>query len=460
MRSKMSHVQVIALGYFIMILVGALLLMLPAASADGRSAPFSAALFTSTSASCVTGLIVRDTATGWSGFGQAVILALIQVGGLGFMTIATLFYLLMRRRMGLRQREIMVESINTTQVGGIMRTTRTLVKRTLLFEGCGALLLSIRFIPQFGLGRGIWYSVFHAVSAFCNAGFDLMGVFAPYGSLVPYAGDALVNLVIMALITIGGLGFLVWEDLRRNGLHWKRYRLHTKLVLTVSAILTFGGALLLYLLEAHATGQGLSQPQRVLTALFASVTARTAGFNTVDVAAMSEGGKLTTILLMAVGGSPGSTAGGIRTTTIAVVVLYAISSFRGQAQPSVFGRRLSEQALRKSSNILLFNVGLVLGASLVICSVQGIALLDVLFETFSAIGTVGMSTGITRELAGLCKGLVIALMYLGRVGSVSFAVALLEKKARPPDVPAEIDGTGERRSVADAGHGLHGLVLL
>jgi len=431
-KSRLSHVQIIALGFGIMILAGTVLLMLPFASADGRPAPFREALFTAASASCVTGLVLRDTATAWTPFGQAVILLLIQTGGLGFMTIATMFFLILRRRMGLRKREIMVESINTTQVGGIMKLAKLILLGTLCFESAGAVLLAIRFVPMLGWGRGIWYSVFHAVSAFCNAGFDLMGIREPFCSLTPLWDDVMVNVVIMLLITLGGLGFLVWEDLWNNGLHWRRYRLHTKLVLTTSALLTFGGALLIYLFERNATGAGLSQGQRILTALFASVSARTAGFNTVDLAAQTGATKLVTILLMLVGGSPGSTAGGVKTTTFAVIFLFGIASFRGKEAPTVFGRRLSEHARKKSSTVLFFNAGLALTVTTIICAVQGLDVVDVLFETFSAIGTVGMSTGITRSLATVPVYLTALLMYLGRVGSVSFAVALLERKAQPP----------------------------
>ena len=431
-KSRLSHVQIIALGFGIIILAGTLLLMLPFASADGHSAPFREALFTATSASCVTGLILRDTATAWTPFGQVVILLLIQVGGLGFMTIATLFFLILRRKMGLRKREIMVESINTTQVGGIMKLAKLILLGTLFFESLGAALLAIRFVPMFGPGKGIWYSVFHSVSAFCNAGFDLMGVLEPYCSLTPLWDDVFVNGVIMALITIGGLGFLVWDDLRNNQFHWRRYRLHTKLVLVTSAILTFGGAAVILLLERNATGADMTAGQKILTSLFASVSARTAGFNTVDLAAQTDATKLVTILLMLVGGSPGSTAGGVKTTTFAVIVLFGLASFRGQEAPTVFGRRLSEDARKKSSTVLFFNIGLALLAATAICGLQSLPALDVLFEVFSAIGTVGMSTGITRSLGGASVYVVAALMYLGRVGSVSFAVALLEKKAQPP----------------------------
>lgn len=431
-KTKLSHVQVIALGFLLMILVGTLLLMLPAASADGLSAPFREAFFTATSASCVTGLVLRDTATAWTAFGQVVILLLIQLGGLGFMTIATLFYLVLRKRMGLRQRELMVESINTTQVGGIMKLSKKILIGTFSFELLGAIFLSFRFIPMYDFGTGLWYSVFHSVSAFCNAGFDLFGIVEPFCSMVPFRDDLLINLTLMGLIAVGGLGFLVWDDLWTNRLHWKRYRLHTKLVLVTSAILTFGGALLFFITEKQATGAELTTGQRVLTALFASVSARTAGFNTIDLGAQSDATKLGTVLLMLVGGSPGSTAGGVKTVSVAAIVLFAVASFRGKDAPTVFGRTLPQNVLRKAYNVLFFNVSLAIAAALLICGLQGFDLADVLMETVSAISTVGSTAGITRELSPFCSYVVAGLMYLGRVGSVSFAVALLEKKAKPP----------------------------
>ena len=438
MKLRLTHVQIIVAGFLLIVLVGTLLLSLPFASADGRSAPFLTALFTAVSSSCVTGLVLRDTATGWSGFGHAVILLLIQIGGLGFMTIATFLYHTFQKRMGLRARELMVESINTTHVGGIMRLAWKIVILTAAFEGAGALLLLIRFAPRFGFWRGLWYAVFHSVSAFCNAGFDLMGILSPGCSLTPFYDDALVNLTLVVLIQVGGLGFLVWDDLILRKLEFKRWRLHTKLVLIVSAILTFGGALLFFFLEADATGEGLTLGGRIWTALFASVTARTAGFNTVSIPDMAGASKLLTIFLMVVGGSPGSTAGGVKTTSMAVIALYAYASFRGREKPTVFGRSISAETFRKSCGVLFFNLSLAFIAAVLLCAFQPLDPVDAVFETVSAIGTVGMSTGITSSLHSASAVVIALLMFLGRVGSVSFAVALLEKRSAPPvDYPAE-----------------------
>lgn len=429
---KLSHVQVIALGFLLIILIGTALLMLPGSSVDGKSAPFETALFTAVSSSCVTGLVLRDTVTGWTYFGQAVILVLIQIGGLGFMTIATFAFRITQKRMGLRSREIMLESINNSNIRGIMDFSREIIIWTALFELTGAVLLSVVFIPALGPGKGIWYGVFHSVSAFCNAGFDLMGFNDPYSSFVTMKGNTLVNVVLMTLIILGGLGFFVWHDVRSSGFRWKKLRIHSKLVIIASSILVFGGAALFYILEKDATGVNLSEKERILTAFFASVTARTAGFNTIDVPAMSAGSKLLTLILMLIGGSPGSTAGGVKTTSIAVIIIGTFSHFRGDSKPSVFKRSISRDIYLKSCCVLFYSLGLAIFATLFISAIQPeLDLTDILFETFSAIGTVGMTTGITRSLNPASVYIVAALMFMGRVGSVSFATALLEKKAKP-----------------------------
>ncbi len=431
MRLKLSHTQIIALGFLILIGLGTLLLSLPIATADGQCAPLLTTLFTAVSASCVTGLVLQDTATYWSAFGKTVIILLIQIGGLGVMTISTLFFLLLRRRVGLRQREVLTESINTTAVGDILRLFRLIMLGTAVMELAGALLLSVRFIPRFGFGQGVAYALFHAISAFCNAGFDLMGVLEPYSSFTAFSGDWLVNLTLIALIVVGGLGFLVWDDLLKNGFRFRRYCFQTRVVLTSTAVLLLGGTLLIWLVERNATAAGLPAGEQVLTSLFGSVTARTAGFNTVDTGAMSDGGKLVTILLMFVGGSPGSTAGGVKTTTIAVILVMAANSVTHNASPVLLGRRIPDGVLHKAVSVVVINLGFALVGTLILCGVQGLPLTDVLFECFSAIGTVGMTTGITRDLSTLSALTVAVLMFAGRVGSVSFAMALVERRARP-----------------------------
>lgn len=429
---KMSHVQIIALGFFLIIMTGTLLLMLPISTKNGQGASFLDALFTATSASCVTGLIVQDTSLYWSRFGQAVILTMIQIGGLGFMTIATMFFMFLRKRVHLRGRELLSESISVNQVGGIMRLAKKILLGTFLLEGIGALLLMIRFVPLYG-AQGIWMGVFHSVSAFCNGGFDLMGQHTgAYSSLTGFANDWLVNIVIMTLIVIGGIGFVVWDDVLTHKFKLKRYRLHSKIVLFMTVVLLFGGAVIFFVVERNATGAGLSFGEQVLAALFDSATARTAGFNTVDTAALSDAGKLVTIALMFIGGSPGSTAGGVKTTTIMVLMLYSFSYMRKDRSTSVFGRSLEEDALRKASAVFFTNLMLALGITIIISSIQDFSMLDLMFETFSAIGTVGMSTGLTRELNNISRVLIIFLMYCGRVGSLSFANALAGKRKTAP----------------------------
>lgn len=431
MKIRFSHGQIIILGFFLMIVAGTLLLSLPVSTASGQHAPLLTALFTATSASCVTGLVLQDTATYWSPFGKVVIITLIQIGGLGFMTISTMFFLLLRSKMGLRQREVLVESINTTAVGGVLALTRLILIGTAVVELLGAALLSIRFIPLYGAWRGMLVSLFHSISAFCNAGFDLMGEVEPYTSFTPFAGDWLVNLTLIFLITAGGIGFAVWDDLRRNKLHTRHYCFQTRLVLLTSGILLLGGAVVIWLFERRYTMSALPADEQVLTALFASATARTAGFNTVDVGAMSEGGRLITMILMFIGGSPGATAGGVKTTTIVVVAVAAVSVVLGKQHPNVLGRRISDELLHKAVAVVMFNLVIALCGTLALCLLQDFPLSDTLFECVSAIGTVGMTTGITRELNTLSALIVAAIMFAGRVGSVSFAMALMEKKARP-----------------------------
>lgn len=438
-RRLLSRVRVIALGFLAIIAVGTLLLMLPISTRSGECAPFLDAAFTATSASCVTGLVVHDTGLYWSVFGQCVILLLIQLGGLGFMTFATLFFMLLRQKIGLRQREMLNESINNIQTGGVSRLVSRIVKLTLTLEGAGAALLAIRFVPQYGWARGIFMAVFHAVSALCNAGFDLMGpATGAYSSFTAYASDWLVSGTLMALILLGGLGFVVWDDLLTHRCHVKRYRFHTKLVLTATAVLVVVPTVLFFLLERNATGADMGISTRILTSLFGSVTPRTAGFNSVDTAGLAPGSKLLTIMLMFVGGSPGSTAGGVKTTTILVILLSAVAYMKNRRTSGAFGRRFEEDSLRKAAAVCTINLTLVFGVIFALCLIEALPLTDLVFESFSAIGTVGMSTGVTRELSALSRVLIAFLMYCGRVGSLSFATALTDwSGAHPVTEPAE-----------------------
>ena len=435
---RLNQVQYIAAGFFLIILLGTIMLMSPLASRNGDITNFLDALFTATSATCVTGLVVYDTWLHWSMFGQLIILTLIQIGGLGFITISVGFAMAFQQKIGLRQRDRIKESVNALEIGGIVKLTKKILMGTLLFEGIGALLLSIRFIPRFGWIRGLYFGIFHSVSAFCNAGFDLMGGQGPYSSFVNYVGDPMVNLVLMALIVIGGIGFIVWNDVSTKHFHWKQFSLNTKLVICVTALLIFGGAFFLFLFEQGNTLKGLSAGEQILASLFGSVTARTAGFNTVDTGALRPESKFLTIILMFIGGSPGSTAGGIKTTTFMVVVLYVVSNLRGESGCNVFHRRISDDVIKKACMIFCLNLTLGVISTLAIMATSSLELTDVLFEVYSAISTVGMTTGITRDLNEIGRMIIILLMYCGRIGSMTFVLSLIQKPdSKKLTLPAE-----------------------
>lgn len=416
---RLSSAQIILLGFALAILLGCLLLMLPFATADGQGAPFSDALFTATSAVCVTGLVVHDTATYWSVFGKLVLITLIQTGGMGVVTIAVALHSISGKRLSLKQRSTMVESISGQRLEGIVGLTGFIVKMTLVFELMGAILLLPVFIPRFGLGRGICYSLFHSISAFCNAGFDLMGINGQYSSLTAFTGQPWVNLVLMALIVIGGIGFLVWDDVRRCKLHFKRYQLQSKVAIVTSALLILLPAVCFFFFEYGGEPMG----KRLLAALFQSVTARTAGFNSTDLTLFSESGIFLMILLMLVGGSPGSTAGGMKTTTLAVLLSNAFSVFRHRDHARFFGRRVSEETVRSAATILTMYICFFVLGGMIISRVEALPLLKCLFETGSAIGTVGLTLGITPSLGQFSRAILIFLMYMGRVGGLTLIFA-------------------------------------
>lgn len=427
-KKFISRTQIIAFGFFIIILIGTLLLMLPFSSKSGTSTSFSGALFTATSATCVTGLVVYDTFAHWSLFGQFVILLLIQIGGLGFITFGVFAMSLLKRKIGLADREFIHDSLNSMNVGGGEKLVRYVIKSTFICEGVGAILLSIRFIPQLGFFKGLYYGVFHSVSAFCNAGFDLMGYKEEFSSLTGYVYDPFVTIVIMLLIVIGGIGFVVQQDVIKHKLNFKRYMFHTKVVLSVTAILLIGSTVFFLISERNGVFANMSVGERILASTFAAVTPRTAGFNTVDIAAMSEPGKLVTILLMLIGGSPSSTAGGIKTTSIAVIVLFLLFYIKKEKNIHAFKRNISNDLVKKACTVLLINLSMALTAILVITLMQNLTIIDTSLEVFSAIGTVGMSTGITRDLTLISKYVLILLMYFGRIGSLSFALSFYEYK--------------------------------
>ena len=438
-KQQLTPARIILIGFALLILAGALLLTMPISTRDGQGASFFDALFTATSATCVTGLVVQDTAQYWSGFGQAVIIVLIQIGGMGVVTVAVAISLLAGRRIGLKERWVMQESISAPQVGGIVRRTRFILAAMLLLEGAGALLLASRFCPEMGL-RGIWYAVFHAISSFCNAGFDLMGAAGtPFVSLTGYVGDPLVNLTVMGLIILGGIGFLTWGDVRQHRWHLRAYCLQSKLVLVTTAALILVPALFFFCYEFQLPRwDGLTLGEKILGSLFQAVTPRTAGYNTVDLTQLSGPTRMIITLLMLVGGAPGSTAGGFKVTTLAVFLLAARAVFRRQEDLQSFGRRLPIDTLQNAAAILMAYVGLFLLGGLAISCVEGVALDAALFETASAIGTVGLTLGLTPELGGVSRIILIFLMYFGRVGGLTLIYAVLpDSGAVPAQLPQE-----------------------
>ena len=418
-RRQMTTFQLIVAGFFLLILIGAGLLALPISSRQEGCVPFGDCLFTATSAVCVTGLIVRDTVTAWTPFGQAVLLVLIQIGGMGVVTVAAFLSFLAGKKIGLMQRSTMQEALAAPQVGGIVRLMRFIICGTAIAEAAGMLLLLPVFVPRLGFLRGLWYALFHAVSAFCNAGFDLMGEQEPFSSLTSFAVSPLPNIVIMLLITAGGLGFLVWHDIGTNRHHWKKYRLQSRIVLIVSAVLVLLPAICFYTLELREFDAG----SRVLPSLFQAVTLRTAGFNTVDLNSFSDSGKVMMILWMLVGGSPGSTAGGMKTTTLAVLYLAMRAVIRRQEHVTALGRRMAEDTVRQAIAILMMYLTLFITFAVIIARVEGLPLITCLFETASAIGTVGVTLGITPQLGALSRALLMALMFLGRVGGLTLLYA-------------------------------------
>lgn len=423
-KERISPSQIIILGYFLLIVCGTALLMLPFTTRDGAGPGFGDALFTATSAITVTGLVVHDTVRYWSIFGQFIILLLIQVGGLGVMSMAVAVAVLAGQKIGFRLRWVMQESISAPQLAGIVRLTGFIFKTVLAVELLGAALLSLRFCPQMGLVKGLWMALFHSVSAFCNAGFDLMGQAHPYASLTAYTSDPLVCLVIVSLITTGGIGFLTLDDVRSHGRDFRSYRLQSKLVLLFSAALVLLGFLFFFFYEFSREGWHMSGPEAALAALFQAVSPRTAGFNSVDLAALSPIGKLVTILLMLVGAAPGSTGGGFKVTTFAVLILGLLSIFLHRSDVRGFGRRLPDMALRRASGIFMFYLLLFLAGGMLISAFDELPLMTAFFEAASAIGTVGLTLGATPELSDASRGILILLMYFGRVGSLTVVFAV------------------------------------
>ena len=433
-KHRLSSFQIIILGFAGVILLGALLLMLPISATARCVTPFHEALFTATSAVCVTGLVVQDTGSYWSVFGQAVILTLIQIGGLGVVTVAASFALLSGRRISLMQRSIMQDAISAPKVGGIVRLTRFILRGTFLIELIGALAMLPVFCRDYGW-RGIWMAVFHSISAFCNAGFDILGTNNNlYPSLTGYVQNPVINITIMLLIITGGIGFLTWDDICENKLHFHRYRMQSKVIVLVTLVLIVLPALFFFFADFGALPLG----ERIQAALFQSVTPRTAGFNTADLSAMSGASLGVMILLMLIGGSPGSTAGGMKTTTLAVLLANAAATFRRRDSAQFFGRRLDCGAVKTAATILTMYLALFFGGGVFISIYENLPLSSCLYEAASAVGTVGLTLGITPQLHIPSQMVLIALMYLGRVGGLTLIYAALSgKKTSNAKLPLE-----------------------
>ncbi|MBO4467792.1 MAG: Trk family potassium uptake protein [Clostridia bacterium] len=416
-KKTFTSERIVLLGFSALILSGALLLMLPISS--NGSIGFVDALFTATSSSCVTGLVVHDTATYFTTFGKAVILIMIQIGGMGVVTMTTLVAIITGRRIGLSGRNLMKNSISADQIGGIIGFTGFIVKITLFIEALGAVVLTFAFCQKFSFLTALKYGIFHSVSAFCNAGFDIVGGKQPFSSLCGYVDNPVMNVTVMILIIVGGIGFLTWQDLKANKFSFKKYKMQTKVILCVTAFLVILPALFFYFFEFSKSAPG----ERIFASLFQSVTLRTAGFNTVSFDHISDSGKVMMISLMLIGGAPGSTAGGMKLTTFAVMFASVVSVFKKKNDAEMFKRRVPERVVKNAAAIFIMYLILFVTGAIIINRVEGIPIINCLFETASAIGTVGLTTGITPLLHTTSKIVLIALMFLGRVGGLTFVFA-------------------------------------
>ena len=425
-KKSLSPTKIISLAFASIILLGALLLTLPAASRNGVSCGFRPALFTATSATCVTGLALYDTWSQWSGFGQIVILSLIEIGGLGFMSAASVFVFFLRRKVGLKQRLVMAQALSLNDMDGVVRLQKLVLTGSLGVEAAGALILTLRFWPEFGFARALRWGVFHSVSAFCNAGFDILGCITPGASLLEFNSDPIVLLTLGTLVAVGGLGFFVWEEIASKR-HFREFSVYTRLVLISTVVLIFGGAVILCILEWNnpATLGHMSIGDKLLNGLFQSVTLRTAGFASIDQAALTEGGKGFSMLLMLIGGSSGSTAGGIKTVTMVVLVLFVWTRARGGETVSVFKRSIDNAKVMDAMTIAAIVLSLALFGGVFISATSPISFTDALFEAVSALATVGLTAGVTGSLSIPAQFLIILYMYFGRVGVLTISLGFL-----------------------------------
>ena len=423
---SLSATRIIALTFAAIILLGALLLMLPAASRSGVSCGFRPALFTATSATCVTGLVLFDTWSQWSGFGQTVILCLIEIGGLGFMSAASLVVFVLRRKVGLKQRLVMAQALSLNDMESVVKLEKWVIFGSLSVQLLGALILALRFLPDYGAKTAVIWGVFHSVSAFCNAGFDILGCIEPGASMMPFSNDPVVCLTLMALIVFGGLGFFVWEEMARVR-SFRKLSVYSKLVLLSSLVLILGGGILFCVLEWNNPGTlgTMSNAEKILNGFFQSVSTRTAGFASFDQGQLTDAGKALTVCLMFVGGSSGSTAGGMKTVTLVVLLLFMAAKARGKGNVNVFHRTIPQDQILNAMTIFSIMVGLSLIGSFFICATSPISFVDALYEAVSALATVGLTAGVTPQLSIPAQILIIVYMYFGRVGVLTISLGFL-----------------------------------
>lgn len=421
-----SPTKIIALTFAGIILVGALLLMLPISARNGVSCGFRPALFTATSATCVTGLVLYDTWTQWSAFGQGVIISLIEIGGLGFMSAASLVIFLLRKKVGLKQRMVMAQALSVTDMEGIVRLQKLVIFGSLTLQGMGALVLTVHFLPEYGLGTALKWGVFHAISAFCNAGFDILGCITPGASLMEFNSDPVMLITLGMLVILGGLGFLVWQEVVYTH-NFRKFSVYTKLVLVTSAVLLVGGTVLLCALEWNnpATLGNMSPGDKLLNGFFQSVTVRTAGFAAIDQAGLTDAGKAVSIVLMLIGGSSGSTAGGAKTVTVVVLLLFVAARARGRETVCVSKRTIPNSQVMDAMTIVSILTGLAVFGAIFITATSPVGFTDALFEAVSALATVGITAGVTTKLSVAAQILMILYMYFGRVGVLTISLGLL-----------------------------------
>lgn len=436
-KKKVSPGQIIILGFAAVILIGTLLLMLPISSESGQATDIKTASFTAVSATCVTGLAVVDTASYWSLFGEIVILCMIQIGGLGFMTLVFLVSLFIKRQITPRERVIASQMLGLNIYGGTVRIAKRILSVTFMTEAVGALLLSVRFVPIFGVAKGIYYGVFHAVSAFCNAGFDLLGEYGgKFSSLTPFADDAIVSLTVCALILIGGIGFIVWDDIIELVKHRKKVSVYSKIILVCTVILVVFGTVGVFACEYNnpETMKNMSTGEKILASFFQAVTTRTAGFSTVDNTLFTGAGKLVSILLMVVGGASGSTAGGVKIATVFVVVWAALRASRGQSEIHVFGKRITVDTLLRAVSVLTIYMIAVLGSTAAITFLSNAGITEALYETVSALSTVGLSLSLTPLLPAAAQVLLMIMMFFGRVGILTITYAIMLRMSNKDNI--------------------------